>query len=206
MTSNANVAKFIVESFEQEYSDKISSLFDISRDTSNNRNFIEMDFQSIHFDQIPYEWTPDQHSKNSFSVDTLLYDETKNILYLIEFKSSWPKDRIGQELRFKAYESLSKIMKYWQQKLDRNKKEFFELTINYCVITRAKATQNYQHKSFVDALTTTQNFFNLKNLDDTIFNKTRIFVDPQEIFQFLSRVTGVENMIYHHIDGTKEYY
>lgn len=194
-------ADLIIKSLEKQYSQHMATITDISRDTSRNREFIEMDFNSLHFDKIPYLLEVDKEVLATFSVDTLFFDSAKNILYLVEFKSAWPKDKIGQELRMKCYESIGKLLKYWTLILQKDRSKFFDITIRYCVITRTRARQDPRDKSFVDALEVSSNFFKLKCLDGTFLDKTRIIVDDERIFQFLTRVTGVQSMKYHEACG-----
>lgn len=192
----------LIQSLEARYSDCLASIGDISADTSQQRQFIEMDFNCLHFDKIPYHWGANKKDPTALSVDTVLLDKTKNTLYLVEFKSSWPKDRDSQQLRFKCYESLAKLLKHWTLVLKKDKRDFFELKINYCVITRGKVNQNINHSSFLEALNDTGNFFKLKYLDGAFIDKTRIIVQEDEIFQFLSRVTEAQEMNYHCMDGS----
>lgn len=206
MNSSITGAELILRSLEEEYSSYLSPIIDISKDTSGSRDFIEMDFNALHFDKIPYLWNIDKKEKGAFSVDTILFDSTKQILYLVEFKSSWPQKKTAQELRFKCYESLGKLLKYWTLILKKDRKEFFDIAINYCVITRPKSNQDINKASFLDALDFSGNFFKLKFLDGTFVDETRIILDKEQIFKFLSRVTGVTEMSYHRTDGTVDRY
>ncbi len=205
MTFNSG-ADLIIKSLEKQYSQHIATITDISRDTSKGKEFIEMGFKSLHFDKVPYLWSADKEGAIAFSVDTLLFDSTKDILYLVEFKSRWPKEKEGQELRLKCYESLGKLLKYWVTILQNDRLSFFDIKIKYCVITRARARQNPKNESFVDALEVSQNFFKLKYLDGAFLDETRIIVDDEKIFRFLTRVTGFKSMIYHKADGSVVHY
>lgn len=204
MISNASFE--LIENLEQKYLDCLASITEISKDSTGGKLFIEMDFQCLHLVQIPYLLGIDLNDKNALSVDTILFDRLKSTLYLVEFKSSWPKDKTAQQLRFKCYESLAKLLKYWTLVLEKDRKEFFELKINYCVITRAKNNQDTNNKSFLDALDSSANYFKLKYLDGAFVDKTRILLQEETIFKFLARVTGVQAMNYHYPDGSVKGY
>lgn len=200
-----NPTEFLIENLKRNFESDICLLEDISKDTHNDHLFIQMDYKSIHFDKVPYQWSEGKLDLHSFCVDTLIHDKNNNTLYLIEFKSGWPKGKT-QELRLKAYESIGKLMKYWQYNLKKDRKDFFEIKVRYCLITRAQSKQDSSNPRFLDALSTSRNVFSLKNLDNTIVEKTAILIDPEDIFKFLSRITGVNEMRYHHINKTYKDY
>lgn len=201
-------ALLIIQELEKNFPKNLTSITEISKNKVKNETFIEMDFNCIEFDAIPYfylEWK-DKDGRNKegindhFSVDTLLFDDNNQTLYLIEFKSSWPKSPTN-EIRFKCYESLAKLMSFWILHLKRNREDFFKIKIKYCVITRAQKNQDIHHASFVDALDVSGNYFKLRSLNGLFVEKTRIIVDPKIIFTFLSRITKVNQMKYHTHDG-----
>ncbi len=85
--------------------------------------------------------------------------------------------------------------------IPKNYKEFFDLNINYCLITRLKNENS--HPSALIALNSTKQVFQLKMLENTFVNQTNILVTPTGIYKLLSRITRVPNMIYTKKDGTK---
>jgi hypothetical protein len=133
----------------------------------------------------------------------LIYDHSNNFLYLIEFKESWPRDKsdASSEIRLKCYDSIAKLCLFWVNILGKPRKEFFDLNINYCLITRLK--NETSHPSALAALNSTKQVFQLKMLENTFVNQTNILVTPTGIYKLLSRITRVPNMIYTKKDGTK---
>lgn len=69
------------------------------------------------------------------------------------------------------------------------------------MITRPK--NGNLHHSAVNALNSTRQAFQLKMLENTLVDQTRILVTPNAIYKLLSRVTGVNNMAYVKSDGSK---
>ncbi|MDV7613711.1 hypothetical protein R4666_00980 [Acinetobacter baumannii] len=193
-------SKFLFESLETRYSEYIASLKDISYNESDDRYFIEMDFQSLHFDKIPALMADGYENEKSFSVDTLIYSPENDCLYLLEFKENWPK-KSGPEIRLKCYDSISKLCLFWINVLGKCRTDFFNLTIKYCLITRS--THKVCHSSFLTALNSSREVFQLKMLENTIVSQTRILVTPDSIFKFLSNITNVKEMKYIYPDKTE---
>ena len=164
-----------------------------------------MSFQSLHFDKVPAFYSDNYENKESSSVDTLIYSYQNDSLYLIEFKEGWPrhKDKTdsNSDIRLKCYDSTSKLCLFWVNILGKPRKDFFDLKINYCLITRPK--KGNTHQSAVDALNSTRQAFQLKMLENTFVDQTRILVTPYKIYKLLSRITSVNNMAYVKSDGSK---
>ena len=194
---------FLLNELEKKYSTHISYLKDISYNPTGKRDFIEIDFKSLHFDKVPAFYSDKYENSQSNSADTLIYDYSNNFLYLIEFKESWPRDKsdASSEIRLKCYDSIAKLCLFWVNILGKPRKEFFDLNINYCLITRLKNENS--HPSALIALNSTKQVFQLKMLENTFVNQTNILVTPTGIYKLLSRITRVPNMIYTKKNGTK---
>lgn len=196
---------FLLSELEKKYISSIADITDISTNTTGNKKFIEMDFNSLHFDRVPAFYSDSYENKESCSADTLIYSHHNNSLYLIEFKEGWPrhKDKTdsNSDIRLKCYDSISKLCLFWVNVLKKSRKEFFDLKINYCLITRPK--NGNSHPSAVNALNSTKQAFQLKMLENTLVDQTRILVTPNSIYKLLSRITGVSDMAYVQSDGSK---
>lgn len=186
-------SKLLFDSLESKFSEHLFPLNEISYNESDSREFIVMNFNSLHFDKIPAFMSDGYENRKSSSVDTLIYSHENDSLYLIEFKERWPKHS-GAEIRLKGYDSISKLCLFWTNILKRNRQDFFKLKINYCLITRSSKPCN--NANFLAALNNTREAFQLKMLENTLVEKTRVLVTPDAIYKFLSRITGVNEMIY----------
>jgi len=188
---------------ENNYSEYLATLKDISYNDAGKKYFIDMDFKSLHFDKIPAFMVDGYENSKCCSVDTLIYCEQSDTLYLIEFKENWPK-KSGSEIRLKCYDSISKLCLFWTNILNKSREDFFKLNINYCLITRS--THSVITSDFLSALNSSKEAFQLKMLENTIVNKTRIFVTPSSIFSLLSRITKINTMTYIQRDSTEVLY
>lgn len=195
--------KLLINSLEENYSEHLSYLENISYNDSDDKYFIKMDFKSLHFDKIPAFMSDGYKNNKSCSVDTLIYSQDNDSLYLIEFKENWPKHS-GAEIRLKCYDSIAKLCLFWTNVLGKKRSDFFKLKINYCLITRASKAKSCEHPSFLAALNNTRETFQLKMLENTIVDQTRILITPDSIFKLLSRITKVEEMIYVNRDSTED--
>lgn len=196
---------FLLSELEKKYISSIADITDISTNTTGNKKFIEMDFNSLHFDKVPAFYSDSYENKECSSADTLIYSYHNDSLYLIEFKEGWPrhKDKTdsNSDIRLKCYDSISKLCLFWVNILGKSRRDFFDLKINYCLITRPK--NGNLHHSAVNALNSTRQAFQLKMLENTLVDQTRILVTPNAIYKLLSRITGVNNMAYVKSDGSK---
>ncbi|WP_065712602.1 hypothetical protein [Acinetobacter baumannii] len=194
---------FLLNELETKYSSHISYIKDISYNTTGKRDFIEMDFKSIHFDKVPAFYSDQYENTQSTSADTLIYNHENDYLYLIEFKESWPRDKSDSstDIRLKCYDSIAKLCLFWVNILKKPRKEFFDLKINYYLITRPKNMTN--HPSALAALNSTRQVFQLKMLENTVVDQANILVTPKGIYKFLSTITGVSDMVYINKDSTR---
>lgn len=188
-------SKLLFDNLNIKYPEHLSPLKDISYNDSDDKYFIEMDFNSLHFDKIPAFMSDGYENRKSCSVDTLIYSQENDSLYLIEFKENWPKNS-GADIRLKCYDSISKLCLFWTNVLGKSRHDFFKLKIKYCLITRS--THACQHPRFLEAINSTRETFQLKMLENTIVEQTRILVTPESIYKFLSRITSVKRMKYIH--------
>ena len=193
----------LIDGLKEHYAESLASLKEVSYNVTNERNFIEIDFESIHMDKVPALMADKSEVHNSFSTDTILLDNSNNTLYLIEFKEKWPKDD-NLSIRLKCYDTLSKLCLFWVNILGYRKIEFFELRIKYCLVTRASKNNDFRNPSFLNALNQTKQCFKLKLLEKTFVDETRIFVNPVHVHELLSRITQKNKMIYHHLDKSTE--
>lgn len=193
--------KLLVDSLEKKYYEHLALLKDISYNDSDDKYFINMEFQSLHFDKIPAFMADGYQNAKSCSVDTLIYSQDNDTIYLIEFKENWPKHS-GAEIRLKCYDSISKLCLFWTNVLGKQRTDFFKLRINYCLITRA--SKACDHPNFLAALNSTRETFQLKMLENTIVDQTRILVTPDSIFKLLSRITKVQEMKYIHRNSLED--
>ncbi|MEQ5553892.1 hypothetical protein ABN349_00895 [Providencia rettgeri] len=198
MTSNF-AAKELLVSLTSKYPDLVKPIGDVSRNDLGER-FIEMDFDCVHLDKIPFMINSTDEEKNCFCTDTIVFDEERETIYLIEFKTGWPKKENSKEIRFKCYETISKLSKHWSIFLNKNRSDFFNLKIKYCLITRGAKKQDITHHSFLKVLNGSIGFFKLKTLDNTIVDETRVIINEADIFSFLSRITGCNSMEYYNKD------
>lgn len=195
----------LLNELEKKYISHISNITDISTNTTGNKKFIEMDFNSLHFDKVPAFYSDSYENKESSSADTLIYSYHNDSLYLIEFKEGWPRHKdksdSNSDIRLKCYDSISKLCLFWVNILGKSRRDFFDLKINYCLITRPKGGN--LHPSAVNALNSTKQAFQLKMLENTLVDQTRILVTPNGIYKLLSRITRVNDMVYVKSDGSK---
>ncbi|NBM92715.1 MULTISPECIES: hypothetical protein [Proteus] len=198
MTSNVNAEELLI-SLTSKYPDLVKPIGDVSQSDSGER-FIEMDFECIHLDKIPFMVNQSDEERNCFCTDTLIFDEERETIYLIEFKTGWPKKENSKEIRFKCYEAIAKLSKHWSIFLNKNRSDFFNLKIKYCLITRGSKKQDITHPSFLNVLNGSIGFFKLKTLDNTIVDETRVIINEQDIFSFLSRITKSHSMRYYNKD------
>ena len=204
MSITSNELNFLSE-LEKKYISSISDITDISTNTTGNKKFIEMNFNSLHFDKVPAFYSDSYENKECSSADTLIYSYHNDSLYLIEFKEGWPrhKDKTdsNSDIRLKCYDSISKLCLFWVNILGKPRREFFDLKINYCLITRPK--HGNLHASALDALNSTRQAFQLKMLENTVVDQTRILVTTNSIYKFLSKITNINDMVYVNSDGSK---
>lgn len=184
---------------QKKYSSFLESLTTISK--NGDFSFIEMEGNFIHMDKIPMLLDSGDTEQNCFSVDTIIHCDQTNCIYLVEFKDGWPQNESARELRFKCYETMSKLIRNWSDN-NRDRKDFFNLKMKYVVITRPPR-KNVQedgavNKSFLQVLNNSKGFFKLGILKNTFVDDVRVFVQDEVIFRFLSRVTKTNTMIYHH--------
>lgn len=168
---------------------------------NGNNLFIDMDCRFIHLDKIPMLNDRGEVESNCFSVDTIIYCSKNESIYLVEFKEGWPQRDSAQELRFKCYETLSKLIRTWTSNIG-SRGDFFKLKIKYVVITRTP-NRNLDENgnadtSFLDVLNTSQSFFKLQVLKNTYVDDVRVLVEDDKIFQFLNKVTNQDSMDYYH--------
>ncbi len=196
MTSNE---KRLIDFIENKYSCFSGPITEISKNGVNF--FIDMDCDFIHLDKIPMLLDSGDTEANCFSVDTIIYCGVKNCLYLIEFKEGWPQGDSAKELRFKCYETISKLIRNWSSNLG-DRKDFFNLQIKYVVITRPP-NKNIDingliNNTFLNVLQSSKGFFKLQVLKNTYVDDVRVLVEDEKIFKFLSRVTNHHSMNYYH--------
>ncbi|WP_421527687.1 hypothetical protein [Morganella morganii] len=191
--------KRLIDFIEEKYSRFSGSISEISKNGDNL--FIDMDCNFIHLDKIPMVIENGETVSNCFSVDTLIYCSEKDCLYLIEFKEGWPQGDSAKELRFKCYETISKLIRNWSAHIG-SRHDFFNLKIKYVVITRAphkNIDENGEiHPSFLHVLDASKGVFKLQVLNKTYVDDVRVFVEDDKIFKFLSRVTKYNSMNYYH--------
>ncbi|MDG1646626.1 hypothetical protein ACA373_22070 [Erwinia sp. STN24] len=191
--------KKLIEFIESKYSCFSGTLSEISKNGENL--FIDMDCTLIHLDKIPMLIDSGDVEANCFSVDTLVYCNEKDCLYLIEFKEGWPQGDSAKELRFKCYETMSKLIRNWSSNIGI-RQDFFNLKIKYVVITRPpkkNVDENGEiNKSFLSVLDASKGFFKLQVLNKTYVDDVRVFVEDEKIFRFLSRITNHHCMNYYH--------
>ncbi len=197
---------FLLTELEKTYISHISDIKDISQNTTGQKDFIEMDFKSLHFDKVPAFYSDKYENTEASSADTLIYSHDNDSLYLIEFKEGWPrhhkdKDYVNSDIRLKCYDSISKLCLFWVNILEKPRRDFFDLKINYCLITRPQ--DGNTHPSALNALNSTRQAFQLKMLENTVVDKTRILVTPNSIYKFLSRITNVNDMVYVNKDSSR---
>jgi len=196
MTSNESK---LINFIETEYSCFLDSISEISMNGKNL--FIDMDCRFVHLDKIPMLNDRGELEPNCFSVDTVIYCSNNECLYLVEFKEGWPIRDSANELRFKCYETLSKLIRAWTSNIG-SRSDFFNLKIKYVVITRAPKknldANGGVNISFLDVLNTSQSFFKLQVLKKTYVDDVRVLVEDDKIFNFLSRVTNQDSMNYYH--------
>ncbi|WP_312743545.1 hypothetical protein [Cedecea neteri] len=191
--------KRLIDFIERQYSCFSGTLSEISKNGDNL--FIDMSCNFIHLDKIPMLIETGETEANCFSVDTLVYCSEKDCLYLIEFKEGWPQGDSAKELRFKCYETISKLIRNWSAHIGE-RYDFFKLKIKYVVITRApKKNVNESgeiNSSFLNVLDASKGFFKLQVLNKTYVDDVRVFVEDDKIFKFLSRITKHNSMNYYH--------
>ncbi|HBQ2564269.1 TPA: hypothetical protein MYK34_005107 [Klebsiella pneumoniae] len=196
MTSNESK---LINFIETEYSCFLDSISEMSKNGKNL--FIDMDCRFVHLDKIPMLTESGEVESSCFSVDTIIYCSNNDCLYLVEFKEGWPKRDSANELRFKCYDTLSKLIRTWTSNIG-SRSDFFNLKIKYVVITRAPMKNLDENGraniSFLDVLNTSQSFFKLQVLKKTYVDDVRVLVEDDKIFNFLSRVTNQHSMNYYH--------
>lgn len=202
MCQISNEKKLIV-GLEDYYSSSLTTIKETSCNTTANRDFVEIDFQVLHVDKINPLLTDGCEISNCLSVDTIIFNESKNTLYLIEFKEQWPHRDQNHKIRLKFYDTLSKLCLFWINKLNGSKEDFFNLKFKYCLITRGKLKKQEYHSSFLTALNLSSQCFKLKLLETSFVEETKILITPMQIYSFLSNATQKINMIYHNDDGSK---
>lgn len=195
--------QLLIDELHKKHKNNLASVKEISYNDSDKRNFIEIDFKALHLDKIPVKIVRDNYTmQGSSSVDTIIYDSSKNTLYLIEFKEHFPKKKKGEKtngsLRLKCYDTLAKLCFFWTNELKYYREDFFKLKFKYCLITRNSNT----HPSFLNSLNSSNQAFKLKLLEGTFVDETRIIVKPSDIHKLLSRITSVPDMVYHNSDKT----
>lgn len=187
----------LIDFISSQYANYKESLTEISKNGSNL--FIDMPCEFVHFDKVPMLLNQVDSEGNCFSVDTIIYCDKKNCIYLIEFKEGWPKGDSAKELRFKCYDTISKLVRHWSLNLG-GRQDFFSLKIKYAVITRPPAGNDSGeiNESFLDVLNGSKSFFKLKVLQGTLVDDVSIFVEDEKIFKFLNRITNHQSMNYYH--------
>lgn len=202
MSQISNEKRLIV-GLEDYYSDSLTTIKETSCNTTANRDFVEVDFQVLHVDKINPLLTDGCEISHCFSVDTIIFNESKSTLYLIEFKEQWPKRDQNHKIRLKCYDTLSKLCLFWINKLSGSKEDFFNLKFKYCLITRGKSKRQEYHPSFLTALNISNQCFKLKLLENSFVEETKILITPEQIYKFLSNTTQKMDMTYHNDDGSK---
>lgn len=191
--------KKLIDFIESQYSCFSGTLSEISKNGDNL--FIDMNCNFIHLDKIPMLIESGEVEANCFSVDTIVYCSVKDCLYLIEFKEGWPQGDSAKELRFKCYETISKLIRNWSTHIG-HRHDFFKLKIKYVVITRPPKKNidvgGVINKSFLGVLDASKGFFKLQVLNKTYVDDVRVFVEDEKIFKFLSRITKHNSMNYYH--------
>ena len=195
----------IIDGLKHCYSENISSMKEVSYNQANQRDFIEINCDVLHIDKVFATLSNGSKISNCFSTDTIILDESNSTLYLIEFKEQWPKNKEPKHtIRLKCYDTLSKLCLFWINNLNFDREDFFRLKFKYCLITRPTKGNDKYPVSFLNALDLSSQCFKLKILEKTFVEETKILVSPNQIHQFLSRITKNGQMIYHHTDKSTE--
>jgi len=182
--------KIIYDSLVEEFKGEVKSflpLTEMSRNEDNNKDFVISDFEMFNFDcfnAMEYGVNPQPKGKEKEKTpDGLHY--RNNTLYFIEFKEGQTNKL---EIRMKIHEALLGIYNYAVcSKGIISREDFFNLRISYSVIK--KGDRKSLANPFYKRIYISTNFFNLKSMNGFLLQKTHVFVDNQDIEDFLNTVT-----------------
>jgi hypothetical protein len=184
MTSKASL---IYNSLLSDFPGALEEITVLSRNTAKvggkDREFIISNEKGFNFDSV-LNYSPELTDKNEQSPDALfLVDET---LYFIEFKE---RKADKTDIREKIHEGIVTLYQYAVARKLMTRQEFLEVKIRYAVILRSY-TRGNPGFALLEVLDATRNYFNLKNMEGLLVEKTTVRVSGKSIFELLTKVTN----------------
>lgn len=173
----------IYQSLITEHKEFLQTITEISKNTSDNRNFILSDYLALNFDLLQ-NCHPELAGKKEKSPDALfLLEQT---FYFIEFKEGQCKK---EDIRLKIHEGVLTLFNYCMSKKLVTKEEFLSLKIRYAVVIRNNVNGK-PSDDFLSTLEQSSTFFNLKNIEGLIIEKTNVVFQSESILKLLRKVSN----------------
>lgn len=186
--------KKIIDFFDDKCRKYLKTLCDISLDTDNKENLVELKNKAYNYDKIiKNELNPSSNRIDYMTPDALLINNEKVIL--IEFKNSKTKFKnkkknklLKYNVRLKALEGVIALGKLLNKKnITENFNEIFDIDFNYILVYSSKKnkdlvniqknisiSRNTAHRNRIDSYKT---IFHLNRYQDLIFNKINTISD-----------------------------
>ena len=164
MTSKAGL---IYQSLITDYPYAMQSITEISKNTSANKNFVCSQILAFNFDLV-LNLNPELPNCKEKSPDALFLHN--DILYFVEFKEGGVDKG---DVRLKIHDGAVTLFQYARSKGIVDKDEFCSLSIRYAVIKRSTCRGN-PGSEFLQTLEDSGTFFNLKNIEGLLIDKTNV--------------------------------
>ncbi len=203
MTSKAKIIyDELCKDFPISPSENITSC---SYDDANKQDFIENSSKILNFDKVDNQCQKlTGKSNKNRSPDCLIYRESNDTLYFVEFKSGSCKYK---DVRYKIIDGFTNIFHYALKKnIVKSKEEFMAINFRFCLIRR-NAREVAIRDSILGALELgeeTRGTEAFKDLEDIYLNKVSIIMTPEKVPDvFFSLTDGrITEINYHYLDKT----
>lgn len=180
MTSKA---QHIYNTLLKEHPEAVCTITKLSLNDSGDRNFVISDEVGFNYDCVTNCSASYSFRHKEKSPDALFCVDDK--LYFVEFKEG--KQDKG-DIRMKIHEGITTLYMFVKQYAPEvSREDFFNLDINYAVIIRSDP--RHINSPFKAILKSMSDKYSLKNIEGFIINQTRVTADPEQIVQFLHKVT-----------------
>ncbi|MGZ0025182.1 hypothetical protein [Stenotrophomonas sp. S4] len=176
-----NSASIIYEALVNEFPGALQSLTDVSRNTSDARDFVKSPVAVFNFDNIKNVKTTSSGTEQS--PDALFCLE--NTLYFVEFKEGACNKA---DVRQKIHEGVLTVYQYAMSRELISRDDFFSMSIKYALIKRMREGKG--GNSFLATLEMSVDHYSLKNMEGFVVSDTAVRYIPQSIFTLLHRISG----------------
>ncbi|QLI81541.1 hypothetical protein HZU75_08370 [Chitinibacter fontanus] len=179
-----NYANAIYQELLSVYPDAMQSISTISKNTSDDREFILSDEIAFNFDIITNQAPAHPNCKEK-TPDALFCKD--DILYFVEFKEA-KADK--HDIRLKIHEAVIALYHFASNRGIIDKENFIKLKIRYAIIMRSPITKGTPHPSILNTLELTSTHFNLKNMEGFLIEKTKVAFVGASILDLLSNISS----------------